>query len=205
MALRVPATKVTAGGQTFFNFVLQPNEILKRAYVAHKANQDIDSYQRLISRARLKKIATYIDNDGQFPTNIVLNFHTKRRLRFDAKERIGDASVGTLYLPPEYACARVIDGQHRLFGYAHSKRALNKRDKTVFAVFAYENLPTDREAHLFIDINHEQKSVPTNLLMEIYSALTWKAADFDLPQEYGVIPKFGDQTATSYQGLGVLG
>ena len=183
MTIEVPATKSKMGGLVFYSFVVQPDVILKRVYVAHKANRgipDFESYQRLISRNRLTKIAAFVDDGGQFPTNIVLNFHSKRSLRFDAKERIGGASVGTLYLPSEYGCAWVIDGQHRLFGYAHSKRAQVEGDKTTFPILAYENLPRAREAEMFVDINHEQKSVATNLLKEIYSSLNWEAADFDL-------------------------
>ncbi|WP_457554038.1 hypothetical protein, partial [Desulfobacula sp.] len=43
-------------------------------------------YQRMLQPARLKKIASYIDNGGQFPTNIVINIKNKNKLRFDKIE-----------------------------------------------------------------------------------------------------------------------
>ena len=107
------------GGRTFYNFVMRPADLLKIAYVSHKASaeiQSIDTYQRLIKTPRLNKITKYVDDGGQFPTNVVVNIHTNRKLKFDRKERIGASAVGTLHLPAEYGCAWVIDGQHRLFG-----------------------------------------------------------------------------------------
>ena len=185
MKLQVPATEARMGGKTFYNFVVHPGELLKRAYIAHKAKEssiDIEYYQRLISKTRLQKIADYVDNGGLFPTNIVINIHA-RTLRFDAKKKIGGASVGTLYLPSQYACAWVIDGQHRLFGYAHSKRAAKKDDKTAFPVLAFHELPAAEEAQMFVDINHEQKAVSTSLLKQIYATLNWESADFKLRTE----------------------
>ena len=181
--LRVPATRAQMGGRQFYNFVIRPADLLKIAYVSHKASADIQSintYQRLIKMSRLKKIAQYVDNGGQFPTNVVVNVHTARPLKFEAKERIGASAVGTLYLPAEYGCAWVIDGQHRLFGYAHSKRAVKSDDKTTFPILAYEGLPSNEEAQMFVDINHEQKQVSKNLLNEIYSTLHWNHSDFNL-------------------------
>ena len=181
LELSVPATRAQMGGRTFYNFVMRPADLLKIAYVSHKASaeiQSIDTYQRLIKTPRLNKIAKYVDDGGQFPTNVVVNIHTNRKLKFDQKERIGASAVGTLHLPAEYGCAWVIDGQHRLFGYAHSKRALKHDDKTTFPVLAYEGLPLDEESQMFVDVNHEQKSVSTNLLKEIYSTLHWNHPDF---------------------------
>ena len=181
MNLQVPATRAEMGGQTFYNFVVRPVELLKRAYVAHKANPDskeIEMYQRLISRGRLTKIAEFLDKGGQFPTNIVINIHSQKNLRFELKERIGGSAVGTLYFPSEYGCAWIIDGQHRLFGYAYSNRAKKLDDKTAFPVLAYHDLPSAEEAKMFVDINHEQKSVQKNLLKEIYATLNWDSADF---------------------------
>lgn len=187
LQLEVPATQASMGGVRFYTFVIRPHDLLKRVFVAHRAGAskaDVqNTYQRLISKQRLKKIADFIDGGGQFPTNIVVNIHTKKKVRFDTQEKIGRSAVGTLYLPSEYACAWVIDGQHRLFGYAHSKRSESQEDKSTFLVLAYDGLPNEKEAQMFIDINHEQKSVTTNLLKEIYSTLNWGSADFGLRTE----------------------
>ncbi|MGA1854987.1 DGQHR domain-containing protein [Azospirillum sp. 11R-A] len=164
----VPATKGNMGGTTFYNFLISPYELLKIAYISHKATgvNDLDTYQRMVKPSRLKAIANYIDEDGQFPTNIVINFKTKHPLEFQ-KGPSQHGSFGTLKLPGLYGSAWVIDGQHRLYGFAFAK----KGKKHLVPVLAYENLPSMQERKLFIDINSEQVKVPKSLLREIYAEL----------------------------------
>ena len=86
--------------------------------------------------------------------------------------------MGTLHLPPIYASAWIIDGQHRLYGYAYARGtpAFNL-DSTVLPVLAYENLPADKEMNLFIDINSKQVKVSPGLLVELYADLHWCSSD----------------------------
>ena len=172
LKLEVPATRGKMGGSVFYNFLISPAQLLKIAYVSHKASRDaeaLNTYQRMLQSKRLKKIAEYVDKGGRFPTNIVVNVETKSRMRFDLKENIGDAAFGTLYLPNKYASAWIIDGQHRLYGYALSKFA----ETSNVPVLAFENLSAPDQAKLFIDINHEQVRVSKNLLIDLFSDLKW--------------------------------
>jgi DNA sulfur modification protein DndB len=91
-------------------------------------------------------------------------------MKFDIKERFEDTSTGTLSLPGRYGAAWIIDGQHRLYGYAHARRGPEK-DKSVITVLAYENLPLKDEINLFVDINTQQVKVSRNLVHEIISSL----------------------------------
>ena len=179
----VVATRGKMGGETFYTFLIRPDELLKIAYVGHKASRDIENletYQRMLQPRRLKKIAEYINDGNKFPTNIVANLKTgrKTKLRFDIKERYGDEALGVLHLPPLYASAWIIDGQHRLYGYAYAReQKAFKQDSTVLPVLAYENLPSDKEMNLFIDINSKQVKVSTGLLVELYADLHWRSSD----------------------------
>ena len=179
----VVATRGKMGGETFYTFLIRPDELLKIAYVGHKASRDIENletYQRMLQPQRLKKIAEYINGGNKFPTNIVVNLKTgkKTKLRFDVKEKYGDEALGALYLPPIYASAWVIDGQHRLYGYAYARGKKGfKQDSTVLPVLAYENLPSDKEMNLFIDINSKQVKVRAGLLVELYANLHWGSSD----------------------------
>lgn len=178
--IEVPATRGNMGGFKFYNFIIKPSDLLKVAYVGHKASrniEDLGTYQRMLQPKRLANIAKYIDSGGSFPTNIVINVKAAGGLNFSLKEKVGEYAVGTLKLPNKYASAWVVDGQHRLYGYAHSKRAAKIDDKTTFPVLAYENLPSSNEARLFVDINYEQVRVPKNLLIELYSNLKWDSED----------------------------
>ena len=183
LKLSVPATKAQIGNKIFYSCLVRPADLLKIAYVSHKASADLESmetYQRLVTPKRLRDIAKFIDGSnfvGTFPTNVVLNLHS-RKIRFDKRETVGQVQVGSLYLPNVYGSAFVVDGQHRLFGYAHSHRAKRKDDKTVFSVLAYDNLDTQLEAQMFVDINSEQKQVAKGLLDELKATLHRDAPDF---------------------------
>lgn len=175
LSINVPATRGRMGGTTFYNFLMSPLDLLKIAYISHKATStnDLETYQRMVKPSRLKKIAAYIDDGGQFPTNIVINFKTKTPIRFEKSEAFENSSFGTITLPGQYGAAWIIDGQHRLYGYAFSKRC----NSQVIPVLAYENLAADKEMRLFVDINCEQVKVSRSLLHEIYSNLNHGSDD----------------------------
>ncbi|MGI6851752.1 DGQHR domain-containing protein [Mesorhizobium sp. 1B3] len=183
LARQVVATRGKMGGETFYTFLIPPDELLKIAYVGHKASRDIENlatYQRMLQPRRLTKIAEYINGGGKFPTNIVINLKPGKRsaLRFEEKEKIGEEALGILHLPANYASAWVIDGQHRLYGYAYARDGDGfAQDKTTLPVLAYENLSADKEMNLFIDINSKQVKVSTGLLVELYSDLHWCSSD----------------------------
>lgn len=170
---KVPATKGWMGGQAFYNFVISPHDLLKIAYISHKAktsNDDLETYQRMVKPSRLKAIGSYIDDGGKFPTNIVVNFKMAGHLNFDLKENFDETATGVLTLPGQYGSAWVIDGQHRLYGYSHASRP-EDADKSVIPVLAYENLPIREEIQLFVDVNTKQVKVSRNLVNEILSSL----------------------------------
>ncbi|WP_446830663.1 DGQHR domain-containing protein [Candidatus Foliamicus sp.] len=184
LAKTVMATRGKLGDHTFFTFLIRPDDLLKIAYVGHKASrntEDLNTYQRMLQPNRLKKIASYINEGGRFPTNIVVNLKTPKKeakLQFDQKEGGPDGTLGTLHLPALYSSAWIIDGQHRLYGYAYAREqgGFNK-DSTLLPVLAFENLPSDEEMNLFIDINSKQVKVPKNLLVELYADLKWQSED----------------------------
>ncbi|RLD60172.1 MAG: hypothetical protein DRJ01_10120 [Bacteroidetes bacterium] len=180
--IQVPATKGIMGKETFYNFLIKPKELIKIAYVSHKASRDIerlDTYQRMLKPNRLKEIAEFVDKGGQFPTNIVVNLKSKRNIRFVPKDKIGNSEFGVLYLPSTFSSCWIIDGQHRLYGYMQSERAKKEHDKTTFPVLAYENMKSSKEASLFVDINCKQVKVTRRLLNELYANLTWDSEDFN--------------------------
>lgn len=179
--LAIPAIEAKMGKHTCFSFSITPESLLKIAYVSHRAKgkaADVNTYQRMIKKSRLKRIREYINQNGVFPTNIVLSLEGRRTVRFEKGGQQGGpegARYGTLHLTPTYRSAWIIDGQHRLFAYSGLQRA-----KTSYlSVLAFQNLPASQQAQLFIDINHEQKSVKRSLLQELYAELNWDADDED--------------------------
>ena len=177
---RVPAIKgKVASGQTFYSFSIDPHTLLKLSYVLHRNDVDQDStkaYQRLVKKTRLDQIGKFIDNGGYFPNSIIINIQSDRPLKFEQGSHIeNDASTsfGVLHLPKIYKSAFIIDGQHRLLGYA---KATNNSNHTI-PVVAFHNMPEEEQTQDFVDINHTQKSVPTNLLHSIMADFHWGSSN----------------------------
>lgn len=170
---RVPAVRGKLGGKTFYSFVSTPRQMLKISFVNHRSLNDpagAPSYQRLVSRTRLRQISKFIHEGGFFPTNILVNFTTNSRFEQLAKDDQTNVVFGHLYLPARYRSAWIIDGQHRLYGYAPlSEKYLDQN----IMVVAFEGLKKEEEANLFVTINHEQKSVPKTLLDDLEGELKW--------------------------------
>jgi len=183
LAKQVPATRGSMGGVSFYNFLIEPNDLLKISYVGHKASRSVESlatYQRMLQPRRLKAIASYIDSGGKFPTNIVINIKVprKRKLVFETQNPKDEYTFGKLKLPNRYAVAWILDGRHRLYGYAY--RAIQREipvDKSAVPVLAFENLPAEDEMTMFIDINSKQVKVKSSLLIELYADLHWASPD----------------------------
>lgn len=182
LAIRVPAVKTKIGGVSAYTFAISPEYLLKISYVSHRSKgkaSDVNTYQRMISKARLTTIKRYISEDGVFPTNIVLNID-KDRLKFERVkqtnskfEELDSGTLGWLDIKPAYKSAWIIDGQHRLYAYSGHEMAHNSH----LSVLAFEGLSASKQAQLFIDINAKQKSVKQSLLQELYAELHWDAAE----------------------------
>lgn len=179
LKIRVPSLQTKFGGHRCYTFAIKPEYLLKVAFVSHRSKgrgSDVTTYQRMIKKSRLKKIREYISDDGVFPTNIVLNIENSKYVRFDIGKQEGDSDggrFGWLTLEPTYKSAWIIDGQHRLFAYSGHPRAAT----SYLSVVAFENMPGNVQAKLFVDINHEQKSVKRSLLDELWAELHWDSED----------------------------
>lgn len=165
----VPALKGTFGKRIFYQFAIEPEKLLKLAYVSHRTKIDPDAvgtYQRLLKKKRLSDIAAHInETGGVFPTNVVVNFRQNKGLRFDAAGPSGEdpTVLGILQLPNTYKSAWVIDGQHRLYGFSLSDWG----GKGKIPVLAFENLEPSEELGMFVEINSKQVKVPRSLLVEL--------------------------------------
>ena len=111
LKIRLPAIKLRLGGGDAYMFAISPEYLLKISYVSHRSKgkgSDIDTYQRMMKRSRLRKIHEFIEEKGTFPTNIVVNVDTNRLQFYKTKqegEGSGDTESGVLGWPR--ACARV--------------------------------------------------------------------------------------------------
>ncbi|MFY0686579.1 MAG: DGQHR domain-containing protein [Cyclobacteriaceae bacterium] len=180
---RVPAVQGKMGGYTYYSFSIEPETLLKIGCVLHRrdsSTEAFETYQRMVQKSRITSIQKYIDDDGgYFPNSIIININSGRHtMDFDLADNSPKDSlsrIGILHLPKKYQSAIIIDGQHRLYGYAKSYW----RSRNSIPVVAFENLPGKEQTKLFVDINHEQKSVKKNLLLSIMSDFNWGSSNDD--------------------------
>ena len=136
------------------------------------------TYQRIIKRSRLKSVHEFIDNKkGYFPNSIIISIDSDKDLAFDrantqVKSSISD--IGILHLPKKYRSAYIIDGQHRLYGYANSEY----KSKNSIPVVAFIDLAREEQVKLFMQINENQKAVSKNLRTTLNADLLWTSKNY---------------------------
>jgi DNA sulfur modification protein DndB len=177
LAKKVPAVRTRVGNQTAYIFAIEPSHLLQIAYVSHRMRGDsssFEAYQRMVNKKRLQEIQKFIDEDGVFPTNIVVNFDQDGRnsqVQFSrARQEENESDVvttGWLELPKKYQSAWIIDGQHRLLAFSGHPRA----ESSTLCVTAFDGLSFEEQANMFIEINSKQKKVSSNLLHELMASL----------------------------------
>jgi DGQHR domain-containing protein len=163
-------------------FPMSPQYLLKIAYVYRRetsgmakddfrtAKEDdrvYESYQRMLRGYKLTEIKKFLnDEDGSFKNNIIIVFREEpRKQKVTTASVDGSASVVEIKIPNEYASVRVLDGQHRLYGYYGSNSSNMKKNLLVSAFASVGN----EEAKTFLSINRNQTPVEPNLLWDLYS------------------------------------
>ena len=179
--IEVPALEGKMGTKTYYMFSLEPQLLLKMGYVLHRtrANEaEMPTYQRLLVPSRLTGIGKYIEAGGYFPNSVILNFNKlSGRIRFEGQPRTKDSRSrsGTLKIPNSYAIAYIIDGQHRVYGYAQS----GFKDTNTIPVVAFVGLEPTEQLEMFMDINQNQKAVSPTLRITLEEDLYWNSPRLD--------------------------
>lgn len=179
--ISVPALKGEMGGKKYFVFSLEPETLLKIGFVLHRTranDAEFPTYQRLLVPSRLSGITKFIDNGGFFPNSVILNFNTtNNKLLFESSRNIGDShsKAGILKIPNAFGIAYIIDGQHRIYGYANSEY---KKSNTI-PVVAFYDLASEEQLKIFMDINQNQKAVSPSLRLDLEEDLYWEADKAD--------------------------
>lgn len=173
---RVSAIRGQMAGRTYYSFLIEPERLLKLAYVLHrnKANYLLmPTYQRIIKKDRLRSVREFVNNGGFFPNSLIVSVNSSESLEFEPASggEIGLANIGILTLPKKYRSVYVIDGQHRLYGYSDSATA----STSVIPVVAFIDLPLEEQVKMFMDINENQKRVSKSLRNTLNIDLLWKA------------------------------
>ena len=175
--IEVPAIEGEMGGKKYYMFSIEPHLILKMGFILHrtKANEsEMPTYQRLLIPSRLVGISKFINGGGYFPNSVILNFSQKKHeIQFESSARSGDSQsrFGMLKIPNAYAIAYIIDGQHRVYGYANSEY----RQSNTIPVVAFTDLTSTEQLEIFMDINQNQKAVSPSLRLTLEEDLYWES------------------------------
>lgn len=129
--------------------------------------------QRGLSAAKLKQIGDYVDVlDASFPNSIIVAANSA--LGEDSEEltdannwRIEhDGDHATIVIPNEPRQASIVDGQHRLLGFFHSKIDTRRDFQLLCTVFFEMPLPV--QATLFATINTKQTPVRRSMALNLF-------------------------------------
>lgn len=181
--IRVPALKGSMGGHNYYMLSIEPSKLLKIGFVLHrtKVNDSMaPTYQRLLVPSRLKGITKFIDEGGYFPNSIIINFDSsnkKMKVQFEPSSNTGNTNsrFGILSIPNAYGIAYIIDGQHRVYGYAGSQY----KDTNTIPVVAFDNMESQEQLKIFMDINENQKSVSPSLRLDLAEDINWDSERAD--------------------------
>lgn len=182
-SIKVPALKGKMGGHDYYMLSIEPSKLLKIGFVLHrtKVNDSMaPTYQRLLVPSRLKGITKFIDEGGYFPNSIIINFDSsnkKMKVQFEPSSNTGDSSsrFGILSIPNAYGIAYIIDGQHRVYGYAGSQY----KDTNTIPVVAFDNMESQEQLKIFMDINENQKAVSPSLRLDLAEDINWDSERAD--------------------------
>lgn len=131
--------------------------------------------QRELSKNRLKEISEYVTyDDATFPNSIVLSIDS---IFFDEKSEEVTANIisfqdNKLRLRNNGLIAKIIDGQHRVFGL--EKYALENpifADSKIFdlIVTIFIDIDEEYQSNIFATINKAQTKVNKSLVYDLYS------------------------------------
>jgi DNA sulfur modification protein DndB len=177
-----PAIRINESGLTAYLFTAPPDVLLKICTVPsrvlmHEVENDsedeeeteirVPGYQRLLSGSRLNDIRKFIDiHGGHFPNSIIISFN---EVPIFEASKSHDIDFGKLIMPWHVGAAHIIDGQHRLYGYAKTE----KKHDHLLPVFAYVKINTQKQADIFVRVNATQKPVERNLIWDLHGDLLW--------------------------------
>jgi DNA sulfur modification protein DndB len=163
-----------------YTFLINPHDLLEVSYVARREIGRERYYQRTLKGGRIHSIARYLMGGNGIANNIIIAFdeELKRRLQFHTKNSTKTTGLaewpyltvefGILEFPKDYRSCWIVDGQHRLYAFAHVGSEL----MFTIPVTAFENLELKEQRKFFLDINGNQKPVESDLLWDLRGDVT---------------------------------
>lgn len=173
--VEVKVIECCQNGNKFYMSVMKASILRKICYVSRRDEDKEEGYQRNLVFSRAQDIAKYMSQeDTCIPSVIILSANSLAEFNYN-----NDTSI--VSFSDTQKSFMVLDGQHRLYGYFI---AFDNSGKDFdIPVVMFNNLSIRQEVNLFIDINTNQKGVPSALLIDI-KRLTGRETDLETLQRY---------------------
>jgi len=165
------------GGQpiALYLAVLPADQIIARAKVDVRKPGTTDGYQRAAVPSRRRQIARYVKlGGGLMPTAVLVNIrHGAEFVPGSEGSQFGHLEI------PDGEPFWVEDGQHRLGGLQDASESPGNFNAAQYEVpVVFTTVPYDEEVRIFYVVNHEAKSVPTDLTAELIAEQVGKKIAF---------------------------
>ena len=173
----VPTLKISGNnGIDFYMGIANPLEILKISFVARRERGDQQYYQRMILKEKLEKLAYYIHKQKkEFYNNVIIAANGRDNLQFNIIEKISNRyEYGLLNINGLETSLKIIDGQHRLYGFAQAIKRFTKVTEEgipnwVIPFSIVSGIDEVKQGQLFMDINTNQTSLNADYIWDLRS------------------------------------
>lgn len=181
--IKINCIEVNQPIETFYVGKIDWQDLLKIAKkdierIRDEGQGSVDGYlgiQRELSKSRLAEIAEYVSfNDATFPNSIVISIDstTYNNNTDEVEENILSFNNNVLELRNNGKIARIIDGQHRVFGlekYANDSGLFKDDLKFELIVTIFIDIDEEYQANIFSTINKAQTKVNKSHVYDLYS------------------------------------
>ena len=181
--IKISCIEVTQPIETFYVGKIDWQDLLRIAKkdierIRQEGEGSIDGYlgiQRELSKNRLAEIAEYVSfNDATFPNSIVISIDstTYNETNDEIEENILSFENEVLELRDNGKIAKIIDGQHRVFGlekYATDKGIFKDDLKFELIITIFIDIDEEYQANIFSTINKAQTKVNKSHVYDLYS------------------------------------
>ncbi len=178
---------IRQGKYKFYSLTLDSDLLAKICFVTTREEEPETGFQRVLDKKRAEEIADYIDSGlGTIPNSIILSAQPEANLQLIKNRKI----IEFIEKPSSFL---VLDGQHRVYGFALAKSKLR------VPVVIYDGLSRQEESRLFIDINTKQRPVSNELLLDIKRLAAYETDTERLMMD--IFDLFNNQTDSPLLGL----
>lgn len=168
----IDAIQFYLGHTRAYLYLDRVDRILKYCYISRRVRND-RGYQRILEKGRIGNIAKKIERGSllAFPNTILISSPDDYNFINNPIEQSECPKSVKISIPNYFCACRIIDGQHRLLGFARLDSRL--QSSYYLPIIALDRIAQRDEMKTFIEINSTQKKIDRNLILTLIADFTW--------------------------------